>query len=417
LGALVLVLPVALGPYDGEARRLALLAALHRFSRLAVACVGVVVATGIYSALNWIYKPSDMTYTAFGGALILKGVLVLGLLLLGLAHHAALQPERYRRWHNILVRIGGFIPTLRLESLLALSVIASAGLLSATPVPIPDFVKTNIPSPSATTLVGDLAVTQTLTPGGPGANTYDMLITRNGQPVDGLKVDVQLSNPARDWRGHREGAEAAGTGLYVAAGDDIDREGQWWSLVDVTLPDGRTARAAFNWQITNDAAIIQSRPPSILSILALFGVVLTAGWAIYPLARRFYQRLDLRPMTVTIAVGAALATVFLIVLSFVYLQNTQTQYEVALNPPPKVVNPVLPDAESLKQGQQVYAEHCTGWSGNDLNQLLVRLARVRDEELFALVRDGGQGLSPCDLSITDQMRWDVVNFIRTQAES
>src|SRR5690606_906072 len=94
LGALALVLPPALAPLEGEARRLALLAALRRFSRLAVACLAIVVTTGVYSALNWRYTPGDLTTTTYGGALIVKLIFVAGLLLVALGHHVAVRPER-----------------------------------------------------------------------------------------------------------------------------------------------------------------------------------------------------------------------------------------------------------------------------------------------------------------------------------
>ena len=54
VAALALVAPVALQPYSGDERRQALLAALRRFTRIAAAGLAVVIATGIYSALNWV---------------------------------------------------------------------------------------------------------------------------------------------------------------------------------------------------------------------------------------------------------------------------------------------------------------------------------------------------------------------------
>ncbi len=413
LGALILILPVALAPYSGDEWRLALLAALRRFSRLAAGCVAVVVATGLYSALNWITSPSDMTDTAFGGSLLLKGILVVGLLVLGLAHHMALRPERFQFWKAILSRVNAFIPTLRMEALFALAVLASAGLLSATPIPVPDFAKTSIQPPSKTTYVSDLSVTQTITPGGPGVNTYDTLVTQAGQPADDLNVSVQIVNPARDWRGDWEQAEQVDDGLYVTADAEIDREGQWWTLVDIQSADGTLRRAALDWQITNAAAIVQSRPPGILNVVALGAVLLAAIWAICPHIRRFYNLLDLSPTTTTISLAALLGTAFLIALSFIYLQNTQAQYEATLYPPPEVVNTVLPDGDSLERGRELFRTSCTAWQGNDFSLFTRRLPRIRDDDLFALTRDGGQGLPPCDSTMGDVARWDLVNFIRT----
>ncbi len=170
LAALVLLLPAALAPYSADDRRRALVAALNRFSRVAVVSVVVVIATGIYLASNWFYAPRDVG-TTYGEALALKLVLVAGLLLVGLAHHLALRPERYARWASIWGRVRAFVPTLRLETVLALAVLVSVGLLSATPPPVPDFASSAPSAPTAAQTVGDLTVSATVSPGGPGVNS------------------------------------------------------------------------------------------------------------------------------------------------------------------------------------------------------------------------------------------------------
>ncbi len=411
LGALALSLPVALSPYSGETRRAALLAVLNRFSRLAAVCVALVITTGLYSSLNWIESPADLTGTTFGGALLLKLILAGGLLAVGLAHHVALRPERYRRWQAVARWVGGFVATLRLEAALALLVVAAAGLLTATPVPVPDFAQT-APPPSASQTVDGLDISLTITPGGPGVNTYDVLVRQGGQPVDDLAVRVQMVDPALDRRGLWDTAENAGDGLYVAAGDEINRAGDWWALVDVTRAGGMTARAAYAWAISEAAAVLQARPPNVFNLLALAGVVAALLWAAYPSARRLYARLDLNPATVTIAVGAAAATVLFIAIGVAVIQNTQAQYDATLNPPPTVINPTLPDADSLARGRALVESACAGWTGRGLETLVERLPRIRDEELFFAVRDGWRGLPPCDAGLTDAQRWDVVNAVR-----
>ncbi|MBI5666921.1 MAG: CopD family protein [Chloroflexi bacterium] len=409
LAALVLVLPVALQPYSGDTRRTALLAALTRFSRLAAVCVVIVVTTGIYSSLNWIYTPSDITQTPFGGALAFKLLLVAGLLLLALAHHAALRPERFARWQAVVGRVQTFLPTLRLEAVLALLVVGAAGLLSATPVPVPPFAQDALPPPTGTQTVGDTHVTLTMTPGGPGVNTYDVTVTRGGQPVENAAVRLRLANPARDWRGAWETAESAGGGLYVAANADIDRAGDWWALVNVD-----NTRAAFAWTISDDAAVPQWRNPGLLNLLALAGVIVALAWAVYPLARRVYRRLDLNPANVTIAIGAVVATTLFIVIGVVVIQTTQAQYDATLNPLPAVVNPVLPDTASLERGQALFKASC-GWQGSDWMALVERLPRTRDEALYAAVRDGWRTLPPC-AGLDDRQRWDVMNYVRSYEE-
>jgi copper transport protein len=418
LAALVLILPTALAPYQGENRRLALLAVLKRFSAMAVAAVAVVITTGLYSASNWVYKPADLTQTPYGGTLVLKGLLVGAMLLVGLAHYAALKPERYQRWSGVIGRVSEFTNTLRLELVLALLALVIAALLSATPVPIPDFARQTVEAPSETQTVGDLTVTMTISPGGPGVNTYDTLITRDGQTADELSVDLQTVYPALDRRSLWQQAESAADGLYVAAGDDIDRTGQWWMLVDITACDQPCVptRAAFEWTITADAAIIQAREPGVMNLVIAAGVLSALGFAVYPTVRRFYRQLDLTPVNLTIALGAVLAAVLFIVIGAVVTEETQARYEESLYPTPQVVNTVLPDAASLERGKTLYDAGCQDWAGDEFEDLIERLPRTRDEELFAATRDGWHGLTACDGVTSDEQRWDVVNYMRTFEE-
>ncbi|MCC6894234.1 MAG: CopD family protein [Anaerolineae bacterium] len=413
LAALAFVLPTALAPYQGEQRRQALLAVMQRFSRLAVSCLVLVIATGIYSALTWVYTPPDVTSTPFGGTLVVKIVLVAGLLIVALAHHMALRPERYARWQGFTARVSGFIPTLRLETGLAFLVLASVGVLSATPVPIPYFIQEAVPSPSESQSLNDLDITLTLTPGGPGINTYDVSLTRAGQPVNDVGLRLQMVSPQRDVRGGWDTLENAEEGLYIGAGAEIDRAGQWWSLLDVTLPDGSIHRAAFDWQITDAAAVQITLPPRPQQIIALVIVLLAVMWVLYPFAYWVYQRLDLSPANVTVAVGAVVGTVVLTLIGVVVIQNTDAQYVAAINPPPTVVNAVIPSQESLDAGAALYRASCPSWESDNQGRFVDRLARTRDEQLFAATRDGWQGSAACDTALTDAQRWDIVNYIRT----
>jgi copper transport protein len=417
LVVLVLVLPSALQPYQGDGRRLALLAVLKRFSRMAVTCIVIVVSTGIYSASNWFYTPNDVTQTSFGGALIVKLLLVAGLLFIGLLHHIALRPERYQGWQQIINRVNNFIPTLRLEAIVAVLTLIAVSVLSATPVPVPDFAKQSIASPSQRQTVNGYGVMLTLSPGGPGVNTYDILITRDGKPANDLNVYLQLVNPERDWRGELKPAEAVDDGLYVSAGDEIDREGHWLALLDIVDISGMKTRAAFTWTISNQAAIVQSRNLNTFNVLALAGVIAAIGFVLFPSARRVYQRLDLSPAAVTVAVGAVVATIFVTVIGFAAVEESQARYDAILNPPPTVINPIVPDAASLERGAALYADHCAAWPANpDYPTLVEHLIHIRDDELFTATSKGRGRLPACDNLLTDAQRWDMVNFLRTLAK-
>jgi copper transport protein len=413
LAALALILPSALAPYQGDQRRQALLAVMKRFSRLASGCVFLVIATGIYSAVTWVYTPSDVTGTPFGSALLLKLLLVSGLLFIAIVHHMALQPVRFARFQSLTQRVQTFVPSLRLESLIAFAVLASVGLLSATPVPIPYFIEEEAASPTATQQLGDLSITLTITPGGPGVNTYDTLITRNGQPLDNLSMSLQMVNPARDQRSAWETTENADNGLYITTGAQIDRAGTWWSLLDLKLSDGTTQRAAFSWDITDAASVQQSQPPRLQHLIALALVIAAIGWMLYPSANWLYHRLDLRPATLAVALGAIVATTIFTIIGVILIQNTEAEYEATLNPIPQFVNPNLPDALSIERGKTLYESSCPTWKNTDQTRILERLPTTRDEKLFLATAQSWQIFPACDSTLQDSQRWDIVNFIRT----
>jgi mono/diheme cytochrome c family protein len=100
-------------------------------------------------------------------------------------------------------------------------------------------------------------------------------------------------------------------------------------------------------------------------------------------------------------------------LSIIVVQNTQAQFDATLNPPPKVINSILPDAESLQRGQQLYQANCPAWQKTNLNAFIERLPHTRDDELYEATLSGWQGLPECAPNLSDEQRWDIVNYIRT----
>jgi copper transport protein len=413
LMALVLVLPVALKPYTGDTRRQALLVVLRRYSRLATGASLIVITSGIYSALMWIYTPDELTGTNFGLSLMLKVGLVVGLLALGAFHHLAAHPQRFEKAR--LSRPEVLSLTLWLEVLFAFFVLAAAALLTATPVPVPSFAENQVPPPRASQIVNGYTVTQTITPGGPGTNTYDISVTTSeGQAVEGLEITLQQVFPALDLRPDAQTMDSAGGGLYVSADGAIDRPGEWWTVVDIRLSDGTFNRAAFRWEISADASVIQTQPPGIQHLIALLTIMVVLMWVTYPTLVRLLRRLDLNPTSVFIAAGATAAASLLLAFGFVLLQETSRQYQARITPPPAVVNTVLPDAASLEDGQRLYHQYCAAWESQpeQLQLLRARLSDARDAEVFEITRKGWRDLPPCEGDLRETERWSLVNYLR-----
>jgi len=418
LAVLVLILPVALRPYTGEQRRLALLAALRRFSPVAVACLLIVITTGIYSSTNWIFGREEAE-TTFGTSLAFKLILVGLLVAVGALHHIALRPERYDRFSGVIDRLGNWTRTLRLEAILAAFVLFGAAVLSATPVPVPTFAQEEVEAPTAVLQAGDLTVVMSVLPGGPGVNTFDTTVTRNGQRVDGLELNMVSVHPADDQRGSTHRLEPVEAGLYVTAAADIDDTGRWWTLLDISENGDDPQRLAFEWQITDEAAVIESIDPRPANILALLGVLLAVGYAMYPFMRRGYNTLELDAGSVSVAASAAIATGIALAAGYILLQDTRDVYDDALAPPPQVVNAVLPTQASLNRGETLYTTACATWDEHpaDLAALQERLSRSRDEDIYRAIREGWRDLPACNDDLSVYERWDIVNYFRTFADT
>lgn len=411
--ALVLVLPVALAPYEPDARQQALLAVMRRFSRLVVGAVLLVITSGIYSATNWFFTPEDVA-TTYGTALALKLLMVGLLLIVGLLHHVALRPHLLARFpfKELVHRAGNFALSLRLEVIMAFITIGLAALLTATPVPEPAFLTEIITTPSDSAQVDDLTVGVNILPGGPGVNTFDVVVARDDEPVTDAAISLQLVAPARDVRSAWESVDEVDRGLYVTASDSIDEAGLWWTVIDMNTGD-TIRRVVFAWDISDDAAVIQTLDPGLLNLLALAGVIVAVGFLMYPSLARLYARLPLNRATLIVAIGVTVISIGVIAFSIETINQQQIAFERTLNPLPDVVNIVLPDAESLARGESLYQAHCN-WTGqDDYDSLRRNLSVLRDDELYRAIDEGWRDLPACQAALSDEEHWDLVNYLRT----
>ena len=423
--ALTLLLPTALAPFDGEQRRQAIRAVMLRFSRMVTPLVALMIVSGIYNAANFIVTPADLDST-YGRTLALKLLMIAPLLLIGAWQHIALRPQLAAR----LQRAGAILPqslrawmaqavatgmALRLEVMLMLALLGAVAWLSATPVPEPASLPEAIETPQITQTVGEYTITSAIIPGGPGVNTYDSVVWRGEAPATDVELRLQLVNPQRGIRNPWHQTEQVEEGLYVAAGDDIDEAGAWWSLIDIVSADGAVTRAAAAWAISEAAAVTQSRPPNVAHVALLLGIVFILGALVQRRARLLLSALNLGPVSALLALGALVVSITVMVAGALMINERQRQYEETLHPPPARVNSVLPDAASLSRGEALYREHCLVWQGQsaDFRALRNRLGTARDDLLYSAVVGGWRDLPACEGELSEQDRWDIVNYFRT----
>ena len=200
-------------------------------------------------------------------------------------------------------------------------------------------------------------------PGGPGVNTYDVVLSRAGRAATDLEIHMQWLQPERGIRSAWQSLEQVENGLYVAVGDDIDMPGSWWGILDIIEPNGEVARVALAWEISAAAAIQPLRQPTALNLLVLFLVAVVLMFIAYPGARRALARLHVSSVTALLALGATGVSLGILFIGAGLIAEQQRRYELTLNPPPSVINAVLPDAGSLRRGEALYRENCLVWQG------------------------------------------------------
>lgn len=417
LVALALILPNAIQPYHGEARRQALLVVLKRFSVFATGAALLTVLSGLYSATLWLDSPQQSVTSTYGVALWVKVALVGGVLAVSAGHHVLANPSRFAWAQPQQAKLGWIRWSFPLESALAVAVLAGAGWLGATPPPPPSVLQQDFPTPRAGQTQGDFELKMTLSPGGVGVNTVDLRIHHQDAPLPpASQVRIQWVRPALDWRGSWQITERIDEdGGYLTVGDEVDAEGEWLMLVEVILPNATPYRFAQLWQITAQAGILKALPPRWVHWVALGALILAGAWVLQTDARHFMRRMNLTPVTTAILTTATLITVVALTWGFQVIFTQRDQARSYDNPLPVRVNPTLPDQVSLEQGEAIFSEACGEWQSYErlVQELQVRLPRTRDEELYAMVTEGWRGLPACLTTADEADIWHAVNYLRT----
>jgi copper transport protein len=91
LALLVLLLPTVLAERSSADQDRLWASVLHRFSPLALACVALLLLTGLYQSWAQLATPAALTATPYGLALLVKLAFVAPLLLLGARHFQAVR--------------------------------------------------------------------------------------------------------------------------------------------------------------------------------------------------------------------------------------------------------------------------------------------------------------------------------------
>ncbi|MDQ7829615.1 MAG: FixH family protein [Armatimonadota bacterium] len=435
LVGLVAVLPLWLRALPRAQRQAVLAEVVPRFSRLAVAAVSALVASGLVLAWTHVGTPAAMRETLYGRTLGIKLLLVVPLVLLGGVNLTLIRPKLAaavrgpaRRADAVSGLARLFHRIVTVEVLLAVLVLGASAVLTSLAPARDTYARLAALRPfrvSAT--AGDLSLTVALSPGRPGLNTVTVTVRdRAGRPVTAQRVDLRFTYLDQPVGTVVERARPAGPGAYVVSTAAAAVVGRWQVELLVRRAGMEDARTAVRFRLTPTGAEAD-RPPEPLAGTTFWqprtvgGVVVgLVGIAVLVVALR--QRRG-RRRAAAAATGAFLAAAGL----FLAVQAVRGEQALLA-----ATNPFSPTAESLRVGEVVYRARCQVCHGVEgrgdgpaAATMVPRPADFRihmaaghtDGQLFYWVTNGvtGTAMPAFRDVLTPEERWHVINFIRTFA--
>jgi putative copper export protein/methionine-rich copper-binding protein CopC len=246
----------------------------RRFGVLAAISVGVLAATGLYSAARQVASIDAWIGTTYGLTLAVKIGLFLIVGLAGLINSMLLHPRLAERIGQLLRRPAGWRPldpkrlpmVLLTEAGLALVLFVAGSVLTAAPPARgsefePPGARPKPPS-SLSLPADDLLVVLTIRPNKPGSNIVliDALNTRRPPPADILRVLVRLTYRDRDLGTQTLTAEAQDADTYRLNTGALSLAGAWRVQVVVRRAGLEDSVADFDWAVEPLAPSTPPRP-------------------------------------------------------------------------------------------------------------------------------------------------------------
>jgi copper transport protein len=253
-----------------------------RFGLLAAVSVGMLAATGLYSAGQRVISADALLLTGYGQALIVKVGLMLAAGLVGLANTLSLHPRLSAPLGRWLKKPPGWTPfglrrlpqRVLAEASLGVAVALLAGILTSLP-PASEPQYAVSPSSQPDQMVAnanDLYIGLAIRPNRPGQNVLNILVTGT-RPAEAPQVTVRLTYLEQALGTLSLDATQSNPNSFHLSGDALNQPGRWRIEVVVHrsgLPD---AVASFNWTVLPLGTIppvVVSRSPwkEALSLLA-----------------------------------------------------------------------------------------------------------------------------------------------------
>jgi len=390
---------------------------IPRFSALASVSVGILTLTGLYSALLRIGTWDALNNTLYGRTLIIKLILALPMVAFGAVNLLGITPAMKKAAtakgdEGLVARFRNIVTS---EVMLGVVLLLSVGLLTSLP---PAQAATSASGVDFTQTVDDLNMELNITPGRVGLNTFTLTLTSGGQPVFNTKeVLLKFTPVSGKLPPSQVTLSATGGGQYILKGSNLSLPDDW-QVQAVVRRDGKFDAYA-NYDVNVGAANSgQTYPWNRVA-----GGLLLAGALAYLYA---FSSLG-QTQRQLIGYGIIPAVAIAIVSVFVFYEAPVAEKGS------EIVNPIPPNADSVAKGQALFATNCvpchgqTGLGDGPVGLTLSpRPANLQlhavpgvhtDGQLYLWVSDGypGSVMPAFRGSLSDDDRWNVVNFIRTLA--
>ncbi len=407
------------------------------FSALAATAIGILLLSGGYLSWQHIRTWSALVGTAYGRTLLVKLALALLAILLAAFNLLYLKPRLDRLYEEpetaaAKTAVRRFRVVVTAEAIIAVLILFSAALLSdlqraADAPPLAD--EANLLFLEQT--VDDLDVTLTLNPALVGNNYFEVILRdANGAPVDGAEVSLRFS-----FLGQALGADSGeaiphGNGGYHLEGSYISLSGPWQVEVAIRRPGQFDTFVPFRLDAAIGGSIRSAEVgPGPLERFARFmtiggGLATGAGMVLLAIGWGF------------VAIRAAnrewqLVPLLLVSILLFWLGSTQlfTFFDEEFTPARFLNNPILPDAQSVAQGQALYDQYCVACHGEEGKGDGPGAANLSpppadfgsghtdthpDGDLYYWIRNGIEetAMPPFEDELTNEETWHLVNYVR-----
>jgi copper transport protein len=409
----------ALGTLDMEARTRITSLSMERFSGMALASVGVIGLTGLYSASLRVGSFQALLNSIYGNTLLVKQIFVGVLLLLAATNLLFLSPRLKRS------RVKGeanpsltrwFRRTVTIEATLAGLLLIVVSILTYLP---PAHVTPPTQELSASAKADDLVIHLTIAPGRIGQNTFTLRLTSNGQPVvTANRVLLRFTSQSANIAPSDAELIGRGDGTFVTQGTSLSLAGSWQVQAIIRRANKFDSYANFHFRVqapgANTAATTTPRIAGILFLLMAAILVLIAIGLPFRWSDRFAT--GVIPFMAALVLG----------LYFLTMPLPKTTLQA---------NPIPADQSSVARGEIVYTQNCAvchgasgkgdGPRGLTLNPRPADLTLHgvpgihTDAQLFDWITTGlpGTRMPAWKNSISDTDRWNLVNYLRFLAQS